>query len=87
MVQALTVQPTEGIEPPVQVYVRKGLEDDERYLSFRFPDWLSQGEVLDKGWAIDGNQVLFSVSKRELLTAERELVEWFRQKGHGITFC
>jgi len=79
-------QTLEGIEPPVEVYVRKGVDDDERYLAFRFPDWLSQGEVLDKGWAIDGNQVLFSVSKRELLTAEKLLVEWFRQKGHGITF-
>lgn len=84
---AQIVQMLEGLEPPVQVYVRKGVEDDERYITFRFPEWLSQGEVLDKGWAIDGNQVLFSVSKRNLLNAERELVEWFRQKGHGITFC
>lgn len=78
---------TEGLEAPVQVYVRKGLDNDERYLSFIVPDWLSQGEVLDKGWAIDGNQVLFAVSKKELLAAERDLVDWFRQKGHGITFC
>lgn len=78
---------TEGIEQPVQVYVRRGLDADERYIAFQIPDWLNQGEILDKGWAIDGNQVLFAVSKRELLEAERQLVEWFRQKGHGITFC
>lgn len=78
---------TEGIEQPVQVYVRRGLDNDERYISFVMPDWLNQGEVLDRGWAIDGNQVLFAVSKRELLAAERQLVDWFREKGHGITFC
>jgi hypothetical protein len=78
---------TEGLEAPVKVYVRKGLDNDDRFLSFIVPEWLSQGEVLDKGWAIDGNQVLFAVSKKELLAAERDLVDWFRQKGHGITFC
>ena len=83
---AVQVQNLEGIEPPVQVFVRKGVLDDERYLSFKFPDWLSQGEVLDNGWAIDGNAVLLLVSKNDLLTAERKLVEWFQKKGHGITF-
>lgn len=83
----MMVQKLEGLEPPVQVYVRKGIDDDQRYLSFRIPEWLSQGEALDKGYGIDGNQVLVSVHKKDLLTAERELVEWFRQKGHGITFC
>jgi hypothetical protein len=75
-----------GIET-VSVYVRKGLEDDERYLTFRFPEWLSQGEVLDKGWAVDGNQVLVCTTKAELQTVERDMVDWFRQKGFGITFC
>ncbi len=79
---------TEGIEQPVEVYVRRGSSNkEERYITFCIPEWLSQGEVLDKGWAIDGNQVLFTVAKGNLLSAERELVEWFRQKGHGITFC
>lgn len=77
---------TEGIET-VQVYVRKGLEADERYMTFRTPDWLSQGEVLDNEWAIDGNQVLIFAYKADLQKAERNLVQWFRQKGYGITFC
>lgn len=82
------IQPLDGIEPPIKIYVRKGADDEERYLTFRIPDWLSQGEVLDQGWAIDGNQVLVAVGKRDLLSTERKLVEWFRQKGqHGITFC
>lgn len=76
---------TEGVET-VQVYVRKGFED-ERFLTFRFPDWLSQGEVLDKGWAVDGNQVLVCTTKTDLQTVERQMVDWFRQKGYGITFC
>jgi len=77
----------EGLDVPVSVYVRKGIENDERYMTFRFPDWLSQGEVLDMGWAVDGNQVLVFAYKADLQTVQRKIVEWFRQKGFGITFC
>lgn len=84
----MVVKQVEGIEEPVAVYVRRaGADGDARSIAFVIPEWLSQGEVLDRDWAIDGNQAMFVVDKTELLRAEKALVEWFRQKGHGITFC
>jgi hypothetical protein len=77
---------TEGIET-VKVYIRKGVDKGQRSISFIIPDWLSQGEILDRGWAIDGNSVLISVPIELLAGREQELIDLFRQKEAGITFC
>ena len=71
----------------IQVYVRKGLDKSERLLSFIPPGEFSQKELVDTGWAIDGNQALRSIGVKELFSVERELVDSFRQKGYEIQFC
>jgi hypothetical protein len=48
------------------IYVRKGASDDERWLSFRIPEGVDQVELLEAGFAIDGNQAVVSVSQTDL---------------------
>ncbi len=46
----------------ITVYIRKGAHDRERLFSFMRPDSIPTTEVMEKGLAIDGNQVLFAVT-------------------------
>ena len=46
----------------VKVYVRAGDHEGERTLSFRPPKEVPQSEWLKRGFAIDGNSVIASVS-------------------------
>lgn len=48
----------------ITVYVRRcGQRRDEcRQLTFELPDGLPQSELLDWGWAIDGNQAIKQVT-------------------------
>src|ERR671937_1732471 len=45
----------------VTVYVRKGSTDEERRLAFAVPERMDQGELLERGIAIDGDQALFAI--------------------------
>jgi hypothetical protein len=71
----------------IKVYVRKGVEKSERLITFVPPAEFSQLELIDDGWAIDGNQALQTVPINRLKHTESKLVEWFRQKGYTTFFC
>ena len=71
----------------VRVYVRKGTERGERWITFPIPDDISHSELMQNGWAIDGNQAILSVPITGLANKERQLMEWFRQKGYTTLFC
>lgn len=45
------------------IYVRKGTSDSERWLSFRIPEGMDQFELLEAGFAVDGNQAVVSISQ------------------------
>jgi hypothetical protein len=49
-------------EQTVMVYVRKGADDNERWLSFRPPASVDSTELLERGYALDGNQAIASIS-------------------------
>jgi hypothetical protein len=55
----------ESANPIVKIYVRKGVHDDQRLVSFRVPDGLDSMELLDLGYALDGNQAIFTVSSED----------------------
>lgn len=55
----------------IHVYVRKGGDNHERWLSFTIPDNIAQLEVMQKGIAIDGNQALWSVGRGEYDSNEK----------------
>jgi len=71
----------------IQVYVRKGSERNERILSFIPPEEFTQTELMDAGWAMDGNQALRSITVSQLHSAETQLSDSFRQKGYSTIFC
>ena len=71
----------------ITVYVRKGLEKHERIVSFTPPTEFSQLELMDAGWAIDGNQALRSITVGQLHKVESEMTDSFRQKGYSTFFC
>ena len=48
----------------LMVYVRKGLADHERWLSFRIGDRLDATDLLERGMAIDGNQAVCAVRRQ-----------------------
>jgi len=76
-----------GETDSVTVYVRKGFEKHERTLTFIPPAEFSQLELMDDGWAIDGNQMLRSVPINQLNRTQRQMIDSFRQKGFEIQFC
>jgi len=76
-----------GETDSVTVYVRKGVEKHERLVTFIPPTVFSQLELMDDGWAIDGNQMLRSVPINQLNRVQRQMIDSFRQKGFEIQFC
>ena len=78
----------------IQVYVRKG-EDDERLLSFRLPDDLSSRDVIEHGFALDGNTAIRSVPRtaasggsfaERLFAAQQDVVHWLEGLGYTCEF-
>lgn len=45
----------------VTVYVRLGATKDSRELTFKIPAGISTSELLDKGFAIDGNEAVTGI--------------------------
>jgi len=81
----------------VDVYVRLDASETGREVSFRIPDDIPQHELLDKGYAIDGNSALTGVSAYgtgedfvSLADALREqqqsLRTWLDEKGYTVVF-
>jgi hypothetical protein len=84
----------------VVVYVRlcgDGRSDECRELSFQIPDGISQIELLEEGWAIDGNSATSSVVdyeedgqyvplSRVLRMRQLNLVKWFKKRGYEVEF-
>jgi hypothetical protein len=84
----------------IDVYVRLDESEKGRELSFRIPDDITQKEILDSGYAIDGNQVLIGVSAyveqgtgrvvtlaEALRDLQQELVEWLGTTwGYTVVF-
>ena len=76
----------------VAVYVRLS-GTDGREVSFRIPESISQRELLDEGFAIDGTSASqtvyasdeFSLSDM-LRDRELELIAWFSEKGYEVEF-
>ena len=71
----------------IKVYVRKGAEKSERTLSFIIPTSITQEELMDDEWGIDGNQAIGVVPVGKLVERQRQMMDWFRQKGYNILFC
>ena len=71
----------------IRVYVRKGSEKNERVISFIPPAEFTHNELLEDGWAIDGNQALRSILVGQLHSVEMEMQQTFRQKGFITLFC
>src|SRR2546421_8856892 len=46
----------------IPVYVRKGSDNRERWLSFTIPDDINQSDVLARGMAVDGNPALLAIN-------------------------
>jgi hypothetical protein len=58
----------ESKDTVVKIYVRlteraDKLDADERLISFRIPEGVDPMELLDEGFAIDGNQAVFTVAE------------------------
>jgi hypothetical protein len=45
------------------VYVRQGAHEDERTIAFRIPEDIPAKDLLDAGFAIDGNSAVLSVTR------------------------
>lgn len=45
----------------ILIYVRKGHSESERILSFHIPTEFPQKELLEKGFAIDGDNAVYSI--------------------------
>ncbi len=83
----------------VDVYVRltSDEEADARQLSFRIPDGLSQAELLERDWAIDGRNALKIVEpwrdgsgemhslSESLVEEQRDLLKWL--DGYEVHFA
>jgi hypothetical protein len=82
------------------VHVTLGNGDDDRIreLSFRIPDNITQKDLLDYGFAIDGNSA--TVAARQYVDGDGELVplaealrdeqvrvlEWLGERGYEVNF-
>jgi hypothetical protein len=58
----------------VKVYVRAGAHEGERTLSFRPPKEVPQREWLERGFAVDGNSVIASVSAATYVNTEDDAI-------------
>jgi hypothetical protein len=91
---------TDSQTEPVDVFVRlcgDRRPDECRELSFRIPDGVSQAELLEAGYAIDGHSATKSVVDYEeegqyvplseaLRDAQLELVKWFGERDREVVF-
>ena len=59
----------------VSVYIRLGAHDEERLFSFKRPDSIPTAEMLEKGLAIDGDQVVFAVAPSRLGGYDHPFIE------------
>lgn len=71
----------------ITVYVRKGTDKSERIISFIPPTEFTQTDLMEAGWALDGNQVLRSINISQLHSIESQMCDSFRQKGYSTFFC
>jgi hypothetical protein len=65
----------------ITVFVRRpphdlGAARDRRWVSFVLNDTFDQAELLERGWAIDGNRALREVSTQDLAALQLEIVRW-----------
>jgi hypothetical protein len=76
-----------GGDMKVVVYVRKA-DDNQRSMSFdREVDGLpTEDEMIDMGWALDGNQVLICVPASKLNEAQRDLRSVLQEEGHEVSW-
>lgn len=75
-------------EGEVFVYVRK-VDDDTRRINIYLDHvkaCISQAELLDYGFAIDGTQAMMRVPVVELAEREKEIVKWLASRGYEVTF-
>ena len=80
----------------IDVYIRlcKENREDCREITFRIPDGISQEEVLDRGYAIDGNEALRQVPDSDTAPALAEALRdeqyglraWLGEYGYEVTF-
>jgi hypothetical protein len=83
----------------ITVYVRLGPGDNDaqRTVSFRRPTEIPTSVLLDKGFAIDGNEAVVCVMPRldagnfiplmeALLDEEKALVAWLDEYGYDVEF-
>jgi len=91
---------TDSQTDTVTVFVRLCGEGQKecRELSFRIPEGISQAELLDEGYAIDGHSATYAVTPYHqnddeyvpladaLLFAQRRLVTWLDNRGYGVIF-
>lgn len=85
----------------VELYVRLGSNRDEgeRELSFQIPEGLSQKDLLDHGFAVDGNSALMGITSYEdpdggrtvsmaaaLHEVQEDVMRWLTAKGYDVVF-
>lgn len=56
-------------------------------MTFRIPPGLSQAEVMEHGYGIDGLAALRTIPREDLDQAERDLIAWLSSYGHEVTFA
>lgn len=76
----------------IRVYVRK-VDDQRRRVSFNTPPSVPVADLLNMGYAVDGNECVFVVGGSDaldlvtaLLSAERELVRYLSDHGYDAEF-
>jgi hypothetical protein len=86
---------------PIRVYVRLGNGSDvpARELSFRIPSDIDQEDLLEYGFAIDGNSATLAVKSHTdedgefiplseaLHDAQEDLIDWFDEQGYDVVFA
>lgn len=87
---------TESQTNTVLVYVRLCGDDASREcreISFKIPDKLSQKDLLEEGFAIDGNSAMKAVTPYDdfqlsdvLHNSQLDLVKWLGQRGYAVEF-
>ena len=78
----------------IQVYVRLGTNENERTLTFRRPLDISDDEILDFGYAIDGRDIMASVEPtadgtslaENLANIQKEIRDWMKKHDHEVEF-
>lgn len=79
----------------VTIYIRRG-EAKERLVSFQPPTDVPQGEVIEHGYAFDGQSVVKSVQQvlpgsdrtlaDRLLEVQKDLITWLGRYGYTVEF-